>query len=306
MTPKSTYIDVVGCADSRYARHYSVVVASVLAHAREPEKFRFFFVGAEPWDEESRESLLALAQPYGASVCFPILDIERLKSAPTNAHISLASYYRLLLPDVLPMEVEKFIYLDADVVVRADLADFFALELSNEEFVGAITDARFERWHSLGMQPSMGYFNAGILLVNLRLWRETEMSRQLVQFVADHGPVLKFHDQDTLNAVFAGRWRRLDPRWNQQYLFFLVPGESLGLSRAEYRRLLDDPFIVHFSGGSKPWMFADDHPFRLEYYEVLDRTSYAGWRPKPAPKDLLRVPVRFFVPHRYRAPVLGW
>ena len=306
MKPPSPYIEIVGCSDSNYARHYSVVLASALAHAREPEKFRFWFVSAEPWDAQSQESLIALAEPYGAIVSFRILDIERLKAAPTNAHISLASYYRLLLPDVLPAEIDRFIYLDADLVVRADLADFFALELSETEFVGAIPDPRFDRWDSLGMQPSMGYFNAGILLVNLRLWRETAMCAKFVEFVFDHVPVLKHHDQDTMNAVFAGSWRHLDPRWNQQYVFFLVSGKMLGLNPAEYRRLLRAPFIVHYSGGSKPWMFADDHPFKHAYYEVLDRTVYAGWRPQPRLKDSLRVPSRLVVPHRLRGLIFGW
>jgi lipopolysaccharide biosynthesis glycosyltransferase len=300
------WVDVVGCMDKRYARHFAAVLASAFSVAAFPERLRFWLVSAEDLGE-ARTPLEAIANKHGSRVTFLTLDISRLASAPTNAHISLASYYRVLLPEILPTAMEKFIYLDADLVVRRDLSELFAEELDDDEFVAAVVNPRFRRWEALGMQPEMGYFNAGVLLVNLRLWRKVGMTEQLIQFIQNNTPVLKQHDQDTLNAVFCGRWRRLDLRWNQQYSFFLVPARSLGIDRAQHKLLLRSPYIVHYSGGSKPWSFADDHPMREDYYRALDQTTYSGWRPdRTSLKDWLRVIQRFPVPHRLRPLIFRW
>ena len=34
------------------------------------------------------------------------------------SHISLATYYRLMLPEVLPVTLDKILYLDCDIIVN--------------------------------------------------------------------------------------------------------------------------------------------------------------------------------------------
>jgi lipopolysaccharide biosynthesis glycosyltransferase len=107
--------------------------------------------------------------------------------------------------------------------------------------------------------------------------------------------------------TIAGRWLHLDPRWNQQYSSYLLDSRTLGITPRERTRLLSDPFIVHYSGATKPWTFENDHPLRHLYYRHLRNTPYAGWRPRAAEsRQWLKKLMSFAVPHRLRPALLGW
>jgi lipopolysaccharide biosynthesis glycosyltransferase len=83
-----------------------------------------------------------------------------------------------------------------------------------------------------------------------------------------------------LNVVLADRWGRLDVRWNQGWHVFNYPTwEQSPFDRHSFEQLRDDPFIVHFTTRLKPWRPLCQHPFRAEFFQYLDRTAWAGWRP---------------------------
>jgi len=83
-----------------------------------------------------------------------------------------------------------------------------------------------------------------------------------------------------LNVVLAGRWGELDARWNQGTHVFMYPTwEQSPFDQATYEPLRNDPYIVHFTTRTKPWMPLCPHPFRAEFFEYLNRTDWAGWRP---------------------------
>jgi len=46
---------------------------------------------------------------------------------PVSGHGSVAAYFRLLLPAILPMSVERFIFIDADTIVFDSLSPLWKL-----------------------------------------------------------------------------------------------------------------------------------------------------------------------------------
>jgi len=93
-------------------------------------------------------------------------------------------------------------------------------------------------------------------------------------------PAFRWWDQYALNVVLAGRWGALDARWNQGANVFAYPTWSQSpFDREAYKQLRDDPYIVHFTTRYKPWLLSCLHPRRKQFFEVVDRTAWAGWRP---------------------------
>lgn len=49
--------------------------------------------------------------------------IKKFEGLPLGgkfSHISLATYYRLMLPEVLPVTLDKILYLDCDIIVMVE------------------------------------------------------------------------------------------------------------------------------------------------------------------------------------------
>jgi lipopolysaccharide biosynthesis glycosyltransferase len=91
---------------------------------------------------------------------------------------------------------------------------------------------------------------------------------------------VRWVDQYALNVVLSGRWGQLDLRWNQGARIFSYPSWSLSpFDRKTFEQLRDDPYIIHFTTADKPWLVSCLHPSRKLFFEYLDRTAWAGWRP---------------------------
>ena len=56
--------------------------------------------------------------------------MEELKNCCTykGDYISLATYYRLLIPELIPNE-DRILYLDCDIIVRKSLSDLYNRDL---------------------------------------------------------------------------------------------------------------------------------------------------------------------------------
>jgi lipopolysaccharide biosynthesis glycosyltransferase len=139
------------------------------------------------------------------------------------------------------------------------------------------------------------YFNSGVLVMDLDLWRQLDISERCIKFCRDAGE-LNTADQDAANHVLQGNFLRLDPRWNSfSYLYreyFPAPDQNLpdifggfqknlGPPICEWLEVLTawafDPWIVHFAFRSKPW--CPDHrrtDYDSEFWEHAFKTPYGN------------------------------
>jgi len=220
--------------------------------------------------------------------------VDRRSASPLLDH---PRFYRLRAEWMLPDSIDRVLYFDVDVIVRQSLVGLWETELGHAA-VGAVRDAYTPtiaaglRWRELGVEPHLPYFNSGVLCIPLRRWRDERVGARAEDLIVSGavGP----SDQDALNVVLAGRVETLEPRWNLQTHH--LSGDSCPAWGVEPRSTLEaalaDPAVVHFCGGTfnRPWVEPSRSPFREQWCEYLDRTPWAGWRPRreAAPRRALR------------------
>jgi lipopolysaccharide biosynthesis glycosyltransferase len=210
-----------------------------------------------------------------------------------------ATVYRLRLEELLPRDVERVIYLDTDIVVLDSLAPLWALGATNASTLAVQSGSApwvcapdAVPWQELGLTPDLPYFNSGVLAIPLDRWRRERVSERALELMSRLE--MARGDQSALNAVLAGAWEKVDPRWNlagghlgPRGTFAWVT-EGVDVLTAAF----ENPAVVHFTRGTsmgRPWQLGCTHPFRERWFEALDRTAWAGWRP-PTPD--MRLPVR--------------
>lgn len=157
-------------------------------------------------------------------------------------------YFRLLAPYILPQELDRILYLDADIIIKEDLSDFYYQQFSDE--YAAIVKDRFD-WcddvvnqkNALGMPAEAVYFNSGVILFNLTQFRKYISLEDILEFIKSRYNVLKFFDQDTLNILLLKHKKLCDEKWN----FQVYPFEELTVEDVK------DMAVVHFTDHPKPW-----------------------------------------------------
>ena len=273
-------IQVSTAADSGYKRQLAVTLTSLAtAHAPGTVAVTVLHQGIGQRDRSRIEAGVADT----LELRWIDVDPNLVRDLHCPPWLPLATLFRLTLPDLLT-ELDRTIYLDADIVVLESLSALWRCDLG-EAVLGAVRDAVSPwaagpigtHWRDLGLAPDAPYFNAGVLLISLSAWRK----EQVVQGAADilRAKALVYGDQDALNAVTQGRWQELPRRWNVQTMDWA--GRTIGwaLMREKIESALAEPAIIHYTTPGKPWWLGSPHPRADLWFEYLDRTAWAGWRP---------------------------
>jgi lipopolysaccharide biosynthesis glycosyltransferase len=196
-------------------------------------------------------------------------------------HVTSATYLRFLAAELLP-DHDRALYLDGDVIVRRDISELWDTDLADVTLAAVqsrvapflASPGGVTHWFELGLRSTRPYFNAGVLLMNLRRWREERTTERLTEFLRRYNTEIAFGDQEAMNAVLSDDWTLLDRTWN--YITHVT--ESF-LQQPELEPA--SPHIVHFAGRTKPWSHGAKPMFTEEWYEHLERTPWAGHQPEP-------------------------
>ena len=254
---------------------------SVLAHAGDHEVQIHYMHGGLPRRDEQR--LREMVTRCGGRIGFLHVPDEAIAGLPTKGFTRKATWFRVFLPDLRP-DVDRLLYLDADLIVVDSLEPLWAIEM-DDYLVGAVTNV-FEAHHYRGERVGPGlprhldYFNAGVLLMNLDAMRRADCTRALVDYGRANADQLKFRDQDVLNAVLGDRRLALRPRWNCMNSLSFPWAEPIYGADAVVEALRR-PAIRHFEGpgANKPWHLLADDATRALYLRHRRVTPWPRARP---------------------------
>jgi lipopolysaccharide biosynthesis glycosyltransferase len=287
-----TTIDVACAVEGRgYAAHSAAMLHSLLAANREHD-VRVHYMPGPGITARDEGRLREMVEREGARIEFLRVPAERLAGLPTRGFTREATWYRVLLPELLP-DVERILYLDADLIVLDSLAPLWELDLAGS-YVAAVTNVLepvyAERPRELGIADG-AYFNAGVLLMNLDELRRDGCQEALVEYARANAERLVWRDQDALNVVLGERRLELHPRWNCMNSVVAFPHAAavLGADRVEEARR--DPAIRHFEGpgDNKPWHLLCPWPGRELYREHRRATPWPRvWPEGVTPLGVLR------------------
>ncbi|MEO0996750.1 MAG: glycosyltransferase [Pseudomonadota bacterium] len=287
-------IEIAAAADERYAMPMAAMLASVQRGLEPAARVRahLLSVGLSPRAKRRIEASVdeRRMRIVWVDVAASALARRKLLIRSTD-HVSVASYARLLLPDLLDRALGRVVYLDADVVCldsvrtlwEADFAGRPLLAVPEVAPAAATAGAPggIRAWRELGLAPDLTLLNAGVLVFDLRQWRERQLARQAFHYLARAHNYVRWHDQEAINVVLRGQWQPLPARWN-------VSTFCLGRApAAEVIAALGRPSIIHYTSARKPWQAGYDLAFRDAFFDALDATPWRGWRPRAGPMQPL-------------------
>jgi len=296
---------VLVCASDRaFAMGASVMLYSALVHLRPGIAVRIYMFDCG-LEQAERSRIARVVERTGVRATVEWLRSPALADASHPLYrMPHAAYARLDMGSVLPKSVHRAIYLDADLLVLADLSELCGVDMQGHVLsavqdyyvvnVPYETDLAGEPGLSPDRDVTCPYFNSGLMLVDLERWRALDLGNKAAEYLADrrrltaldcatadgaarYSSTLKYGDQDALNAVLRGRWMHLDCDWNVSALGLRYPEyvcdsvkDSLGTS---FDTLRTTSKILHFCG-PKPWDRMVLEPLAWRWWAYCRRS---GW-----------------------------
>jgi len=165
--------------------------------------------------EEELEDLDRFIEAEGGRLKIVQINDSYFEDAPTLLHYTKAMYYRLLAFKFLPEELDRILYLDPDILVINPIDELYNMDIDNYLYAAAyhniITIKRINRIR-LNAYDIKEYYNSGVLLMNLKLQRETISEEEIFDFVKNNRSKLIMPDQDIINSLYSKKIKSIDEK----------------------------------------------------------------------------------------------
>jgi len=288
-------MNVVYASNEGYVRHLATSMVSLFDRNREMDEI-VVYVLSVGISAESQDRLQQLAVQYGRSLnLIELNDIRSRFSYEIDTRgFDISAMGRLFIGVLLPESVERVIYLDCDTVVVQSLKKLWELNLRGHMLSAVMEPTIYEVVkEEIGLSAQDPYYNSGVLLIDLQMWRQSQAQRRLLDFYEAKGGSLFACDQDTINGALKQEILPMSPRYNffTNYRYFSY--ENLVQHAPWYRKVSKESFlaakrrpaVIHYMGDERPWIAGNLNHYRRAYEKYLAQTPWAG-TPKEKGKRL--------------------
>ena len=214
-------INILCATDKNFVPYCGIMLTSLFENNKD-EHIVVYLLVDDTVKEPEKSKYLLLAEQYKQSIQIIQVDASTFEKYPVyNKQWTNSIYYRLLAAELLPDSVDKIIYLDADIIVTRSIREMWEIDIKKYA-LGVVQDIwapNQQVYDRLGLENDKNYFNSGSMLLNLKYWREHDLSIKYMTYIKDNFEKLWFNDQDTLNGVLFDQKLMLPVTYNFQVLF---------------------------------------------------------------------------------------
>lgn len=245
-------MNIATALNSKYMRYTYVMLTSLFMN--NPNTAIHVYLLHSDLSESDQTHLSELAAKHGHSIHFLKINREDFPATlPTTAAWSLETYFRLMLLDILPGDVDRLLYLDVDMIIDKSLSELYSTDFEGANFcackdmtvdfpTGDSRDKIFKD-HIAG---GFTYFNAGMMLWNIENLRSEYSFKKYMELAKVLDYQMLAPDQDLLNYMHANQIKFVD---EYNYDLFSRMAYNGGVHYEDVKR---ETTIIHFAG-MKPW-----------------------------------------------------
>ena len=263
------------CADNKYIPFTAVTMASILLNAKKDEEIFFHIIGNDILDVE-KNKVNQLKNIKSCEIDFISVDdsiFTDLMSKMNMGYLSVAAFYRFLIPSLASKNIDKVLYLDGDMVITGPLNELFDVDLDGY-MAGVVEEKGAFQVGNLSLKGKK-YFNSGMMLLNLKEINADDFLSDAFTYYEKNCTQITCHDQDILNGLMDEKAKFLTQKYN-------VPS---------FVKCEKDPLIIHYTGFmKKPWLCFSRHPLKKQWHKYAQLTAY-----KKCPLELLCFNLKSFL-----------
>ncbi len=256
--------------DNLFVEPMAVCVLSLIEHNKDlPITIHVITVSIS---DQNKVRLKNMAHENSLHIILHFVDKNIFKNFPSTLSYTSATYNRFLIPMLLDSDIDRALYLDADILCFGSISELFSLNI-DQVLLAAIEDHSWnggknkvsaEKLRKTGFKCDR-YFNAGVLLINLNKWRNEHIPEKALTNLSEHSDTFSFLDQDALNSVANGRILFLDRKYNYMYS---VDDRNIPVPD------LKNISLLHYTNRYKLWQSWCDHPLQQEYIRLRNKTEW--------------------------------
>ncbi len=302
------HLHVALASDNNYAEFVAIVLTSLFATNIKFDKISIHLLSNNIQPHAINHLDEIIKTNNGDFFVYNISDIKARLNIKVPNTIAISAYSRLFLAEIISMDIDKIVYLDCDIIINNDLSEIWSVALENYH-IGAVLDTLPDNKSkiTIGLSHEDEYINSGMLLINLKKWREDKIQEKFINFLLKHNGNVHHHDQGIINAICKKKLI-LHPKYNLSSSYLSHPYWLLNktntpfYTETEVIEAKENPVIVHFTEGfyNRPWIANSKHPlaYIFEKYWGMANWGEIIYRPDKRSKAVKMLSWSFLnLPH---------
>ena len=242
-------IPICFATDDNYVPFLTVALASLLDNASKENFYKIYVLTSHLSDENINSIKKHEVENCSIEIVHLTKELDKVQDMfHLRDYYSKETYYRIFIPNLFP-QYDKVLYLDCDITVLGDVSELYNTQIHGY-YVAAAQEEVMQTFEVFGnyVEQADGinrkeYFNAGILLINARRWRNKHIAERFVDLL-DRYTFRVVQDEDYLNVLCKGNVKKISLDWN----------------KTSYK---NDDFddkdlkIIHWKINWRPWKYKD-------------------------------------------------
>lgn len=273
MNPNIAHI--VYASDDKFAEILGVSIVSLYENSKDMDDIVLYILDSEITDKnKSKIESISIKYKRTIPIWIQTQNISKVLSMKVVVDRgSLSQYSRLFVSSDLPENLEQILYLDCDTIIKKSIYELWNLDLHGKT-VGVLMDAFSKQYRmNIDLQPNDVMFNSGVMLINLKRWKEQKIEEQLLRFIKKKNGHIQQGDQGALNAILSHDAYCFEPRFNSVTIYYDFNYKEMIVYRKpakgfykqeEIKKAVEDPSIIHFTTSflsKRPWIIGCQHRY---------------------------------------------
>ena len=280
-------MNVAYITDDGFIEHCGVSILSLLENNQDLSELNVYVLSMS-LAADNVNNLKSLCDTYNRKLTIiPIDDyIKKIGFQFNTTGFNPIVLARLFLAEYLPSYIDRVLYLDADVVVNDNISAVEGIDISNS-YIAAVPELYMPGQNKkiIGFTSKDTYYNAGVLYINLQMWREHNLKESFLIYYKMMSGKLPYNDQDIINYCCKDYVVTLPQEYNMSpnlpffprwFMKWLQP--SYFYEKDLYSQMIIKPKIIHYLGDERPWI-KGNHNYYKDIYEKYKAISL--WKDSP-------------------------
>lgn len=281
-------MNIIYASNDAYAQYLGISMLSLLENNQDIEEIIIYILDQNIKPENKNKFQKIIKQYNRELVYIDIAEFEKLIPFDFDASgYNPITLSRLFLCSYLPDQIDRILYLDCDTIISGSIGELETISFDGN-YVAAVPELHMpvEKKALIGHAKDETYYNAGVLLVNMDLWRQDKIETEFVEYYRSMNGRLLYNDQDIINHCCKGKIKKLSHTYNLSTNLFYFHRFFVGklqpaydtASATAYKDILKAPSIIHYMGDERPWIEGNYNKYRKYYYQYK---AMSPWKEEP-------------------------
>lgn len=265
--------------DANYVKYAGIVMTSIaLQNVGHPVVFHLFCKGIHEDDIDKLEKFDKLYKNTEVCLYEITKELEQTDRALGNIGIGRLNstvLIRLMIPLVISDDVERVLYLDADMLCVNKLDAIWDIDMEGYP-IAAVNEGHHESSAKRLNLATDNYLNAGCMLIDVAKWRQMDLTQEILMDFKRNRARYNLLEQDAINHVLQGEFK-------------VISNKVISLMTAfnPYQIFIDKKENVfwHFLNEGKPWFEFADESVAKPYWQVVRKSPWRDMK-KLVSKDI--------------------